>query len=81
MNSLPWENLFNFVLSLSLWGLFKILVSFSLFLYVLFAVVVVRQVSLMLKTLGGQLELPLRLVAAIHLAGAIFIFVLALVIL
>lgn len=81
MNPTSFNNLFEFFFSISVWDIAKVLVCFALLLYVFFAVVVVRQVNLMLETLGGQLELLLRIIAAVHLAGAIFVLVLALVVL
>ena len=81
METLPINDLFQFLFSVSIWDVAKILVGFALLLYVVFAIVVVRQVNMMLVTLGGQLELLLRVIAAVHLAGAIFILVLALIVL
>lgn len=81
METLPINDFFQFLFSVSIWDVAKILVIFALFLYVIFAVVVVRQVNMMIDTLGGQLEIPIRIIAAIHLTGAILIFLLALVIL
>lgn len=75
------NNFLNFVFAVSPWMILKVLVCFSFLLYIMFALVIVKQVNLMTQTLGGQLELPLKLIAAIHLAGAIFIFVLAIMIL
>lgn len=81
METLPLNDFFQFLFSVSIWDVAKILVGFALLLYVGFAIVVVRQVNMMLVTLGGQLELFLRVIAAVHLAGAIFILVLALIVL
>lgn len=81
MNPAPVDNLFRFLFGVDPWGILKVPVLFALLLYVVFAVVVVKQVHMMTETLCDQLELPLKIVAAIHLAGAIFVFVLALIIL
>lgn len=78
---LPIDQLFHFLFSISIWTVAKILVCFALLLYIVFAIVVVRQVSLMIETLNGQLELPLKTITTIHLLGAILVFVLALLVL
>ncbi|MFZ5365851.1 MAG: DUF5657 family protein [Patescibacteria group bacterium] len=77
----PIDNLISFILSVSIWSVAKILVCFAILIYVVFAIVVVRQVSLMTETLNGQLELPLKVISTIHLLGAILVFLLALIIL
>jgi len=59
----------------------KLFYLFGLLIYVTFAVVVVRQAKLMVNTLNGALEAPVRLIAWAHLALAIMVFLLALVIL
>jgi hypothetical protein len=50
-------------------------------LYILFSLVVIKQVGLMVKSLNGQLDLPLKLIAYIHTGLALGVFVLALVVL
>ncbi len=75
------ENFFRIFFDISLWSVLKIFVCFAFLLYIIFAAVVVKQVFLMIQTVGGQLEIPLKVIAAAHLAGAIFIFVLAVIIL
>lgn len=69
--------LFNF----NLWFLVKILILLGLVLYLAFAGIVLRQVNLMTKTLNGQFNLPIKLIAWIHLLAALSIFLLALIIL
>lgn len=63
----------NVLLSISIWNIAKVFVSFTLILYVLFALLVVKQIFLMTETLNGQLELPLKVVGLVHFFGAIFI--------
>jgi len=63
------------------WIILKILFLAALFIYVAFAVIVVRQVKLMSQTLNGVLDLPLRLISWIHLLVAITVFLLALTVL
>lgn len=75
------EQILRFLLSISVWSVAKILVCFALLLYLVFAIVVLRQISLMIETLNGQLELPLKAIALLHLFGAILVFVLAILLL
>ena len=63
------------------WLLFKALTLLGLVIYIIFAVVVVRQEQLMTKVLEAASEKMLRILALLHLAASIFIFFLALVIL
>lgn len=78
MNS---DNFIQTIFSLNPWLFAKILVCFGLFVYLFFALLVVRQVDLMAKTLNGALNLPLKLIAWLHLGLAITIFLLSLFIL
>lgn len=80
MNS---EQLIEFLTKLAAnpWILLKILFLVAFLIYVAFAVIVVRQVNLMIKTLNGVLNLPLKMIAWIHLLAALIVFVLAVVIL
>jgi len=63
------------------WIFLKILFLMGFFIYLAFAVIVVRQVKLMSQTLNGILDLPLKMIAWIHLLAALIVFVLAVVIL
>lgn len=65
----------------SIWGLVKLFFLLVLLIYNAFAVVVIRQVNLMKQVLDGILENSLILIAWVHFAVAIFVFVLALLIL
>lgn len=64
-----------------IWFGAKIFYLLGLLIYVIFAIVVVRQAKLMVATLNGALEAPVRLIAWIHLGLAVMVFLLALVIL
>lgn len=64
-----------------IWGVVKLLVLVAVGLYVVFAVVVIRQVQLMSETLNGVLMLPIKLLAYMHLAVAVGVLVMAVVIL
>lgn len=59
----------------------KFLILFGLGLYIVFAAVILRQEQLMANVLEEAFEPVLRLSAFIHLAAAIAVFVLALLIL
>jgi hypothetical protein len=78
---MSFDNLFNLIFSINPWSLVKIMVSFALFLYVIFAGIMVRQVSLMTESLKLGLEWPLKMVAFLHFLGAAFIFLMALIVL
>ena len=73
-------NIINQIIS-DPWVLVKILFLIGFFIYVAFALIVVRQVKLMSQTLNGFLDLPLRMMSWIHFLVAMAVFVLALVIL
>lgn len=67
---------FSFHLSWVLKGLFL----FGMLFYLAFGVIVIRQVGLMSKTLEGSLDLPIKIIAWIHLGmiiGLILIILLA----
>jgi len=77
----PIEKFLQSLLTLDVWGVVKVSILFGLGLYLVFAVVVIRQVQLMSKALNGSLDLPLRLIALIHLGMVIAVFLFALVVL
>ncbi len=64
-----------------IWPLLKIVYLFGLGIYIAFAALVIRQISMMTRTIKTPAESFLKLLGYIHLALAIGIFVLALVIL
>lgn len=65
----------------SSWFLAKIMVSFFLLIYIVFAIITVRQINLMVETLEVKFGEVVKVVGMLHLVVAIFIFFLALVIL
>ena len=79
MNS--FENLLNQLFSISVWDIAQLSVLLFLLIYIIFSVVVIRQVKSMIQALNGTLDLPLRLIAWIHLGIAVFVFFLALIVL
>ena len=62
----------------SIWGIAKLFVLVGLLLYLAFAVVVIRQVQLMTRTITGELDGKIRVVAWVHFGFAVGIFLLAL---
>lgn len=77
----PFELFLENLVNLNPWSLVKIGFLIFLALYFAFAVVIIRQVKLMIRVLNGTLELPLQIMALIHLALAATVFLLALTIL
>lgn len=81
----PFERLMEFLVktgpTFNLWWLIKGLTLLGLIVYLAFALIVIRQVALMAKTLNGNFSLSLKLVAWGHLLAAGLIFLLALIIL
>jgi hypothetical protein len=59
----------------------KALVVFGLGLYIVFALVILRQEQLMADVLEESFEPVLRLSAILHLAASVFVFILALLLL
>jgi len=66
--------------SLVLWLVVKILFVIGLALYLIFPILVIRQIKAFDRILGFYVfDLPLRLVAWVHLAVAVLVFLLALI--
>jgi len=68
-------------LGISLLLIGKVFMMFALTLYLIFALVIIRQVALMTQTLDVGFEVPIKLLTYIHLGFAIVVFILALIIL
>jgi len=69
------------MIGISVLGVAKIFVLFALGLYIVFALVVIKQVSLMTKTVEVGLEGFIKLIAWAHLIFAVVVFFIALTIL
>lgn len=69
------------LLNISVWLVVKIFTLIALALYNVFAIVIVRQVKLMTDALEVGFEALVKLLSYAHLAFAILVFILALVIL
>ncbi len=63
---------------LDLWFIVKLLFLFALSIYLIFAMVVVRQVYLMTETVKVGFEFPVRIIAWTFLFSAILVFLIAL---
>lgn len=68
------------LLETSIWPVVKVAILFFLFLYTLFALVMVKQINLMTATLQVGFELPVKVVAYFHLVFALGVFLLTLLI-
>ena len=69
------------LVGVSIWAIVKILFLIAILVYIIFAGVVVKQVSLMIDTLEVGFETPIRLFAWGHFLFSIGILILALLIL
>jgi len=68
-------------LATSAWLIAKIFVLVALAIYLIFAVVIIRQINLMVDTTDIGFSLPIKLVGWAHFLFAVGIFILALIIL
>lgn len=69
------------ILGISVLAVAKIFASIAFLIYIVFAVVVVRQVQLMTDTLEVGFETPLKMIALGHLIFAVVVLLTALIIL
>jgi hypothetical protein len=81
MNDSEIGQIIQFLSQIQFWDIVKILVCFALFLYVLVALVVLKQVNMMADVLDGQMNPTVKGIALFHLLGAILVFLIALVVL
>ena len=75
------EQLLILLRGVTVWDGVKWLIVLGLGLYLVFAVVAVRQVQLMSRTINVALEWPIKLLATIHLAVAVVVLLAAIVVL
>ena len=69
------------ILGVSIWGIAKIFAIVGLTIYLVFALVMVKQVHMMSKTFEGGFEWAIKLASYIHLFFAIAVILFALIIL
>jgi hypothetical protein len=67
--------------SSQIWILGKYVILFALLLYIIFSLVVIRQVSLMNKTLDVNFEKPVALFSYLHFLLALGVFIFAFLVL
>ncbi|MDP2860977.1 MAG: hypothetical protein Q8N98_04690 [bacterium] len=58
----------------ALWATVKSFFVIGLFLYIIFAMIVVRQVSLLSTTIGTDLSPRLKFLSVVHLLASIVVF-------
>jgi hypothetical protein len=75
------DNWLDIILNISVWSVAKVLMLIALVIYLIFAVVVIRQVSVMTKVVSGRLNIPLRLISWAHLIFTLLVIILSIVIL
>jgi hypothetical protein len=75
------NNFQSFFLNFQVWGIAKFFMLFAIVIYIVFALVVVKQVKLMTNALELGYESILKLMAYLHLAFSILVFIFALIIL
>lgn len=75
------EQLLILLRGVTVWDGVKWLIVLGLGLYLVFAVVAVRQVQLMSRTINGALKWPIKLLATVHLAVAVVVLLAAIVVL
>ncbi len=69
------EDFVNNLLAIDIWGVGKLFVLVGLFIYLVFAFIVVRQVKLMTQVVSGIMTNSLRLISWFFFLFAIGIFV------
>lgn len=69
------------ITAFSIWPIIKIFIIIFLTIYIIFALVVMRQVQLMTKTLEVGFENQLKFLSFVHLIAAIGVLVFAILIL
>jgi len=69
------------ILGMSVWLIVKIFAILAFLIYLLFALVIVRQVRLMTETIQVGFETPLKFLSYVHLTFAGVVLLLALIIL
>ena len=75
------DQIIDWILNISVWGVAKILILFAMLIYLIFAIVVIRQVKAMTKVISEKLNPFLRIISWFHLLLTILIILLSIVIL
>lgn len=69
------------ILNITVWEILKVFILIFLSLYIIFAIVVIKQIGLMIKTIHAGFEGKIKLLGYIHLLFAIAVFIFAIIIL
>jgi hypothetical protein len=75
------DNWLDMIMNISVWSVAKAIILLALVIYLIFAIVVIRQVNAMTKVVSGQLNVPLKLLSWAHLIFTLLVIVLSIVIL
>jgi hypothetical protein len=75
------ENFFESVFNVSIWTVAKWLVEIALLVYLVFAIIVVRQVYMMTEAVKEKFNWIIKIISWIHLLFAILVILISLVIL
>lgn len=75
------DNFLSSLFSLNVWAVAKLAYLLAILLYIIFSIVLVKQVNLMTRSLKGDLDRFLKIISKINLAVVILVFVIALLIL
>lgn len=78
---MTFEQLINSLAAINPFFILKIFFLIGLVFYMIFSLVVLRQVHLMLDVLGGSSQDGLNFIALIHLLVVVFLFIIAIVVL
>ncbi len=75
------NDLIDILLNISIWSVVKIFILVALAIYLVFAVVVIRQVNTMTKVVSGELDIPLKILSWFHLLITLIVISLAVIVL
>lgn len=78
---MTFEQIMQLLLNISPYAVLKLLVIIGLAFYVVFSLVIVRQVQLMSTVVGGITPQPIKLITFIHAAAAVIVLLIAILIL
>lgn len=78
---MSFEQIINSMIAISPFFVLKIFILIGLVFYLIFALVVFRQVKLMLEVIGGTSPNGLSFIAVVHLLAVAVLFICALILL
>jgi hypothetical protein len=78
---MTFQDIFNFLTTITVWHLLKIFILMALLVYLVFSILVLRQVKIMTETFKTGFELPLRIISWVHLILVCLLIVIGLVVL